>query len=99
MKFTGLLVLSLLLLLNSCRKDSFITSPEARIGLSIDTLKFDTVFVSAGSTFRTLIIKNENDQQLRLSSLKLMGGNGSVYKMNVDGTAGNAIQQPGYCSQ
>ena len=89
MKFTGLLVLSLLLLLNSCRKDSFITSPEARIGLSIDTLKFDTVFVSAGSTFRTLIIKNKNDQQLRLSSLKLMGGNGSVYKMNVDGTAGN----------
>lgn len=89
MKFTGLLVLSLLLLLNSCRKDSFITSPEARIGLSIDTLKFDTVFVSAGSTFRTLIIKNENDQQLRLSSLKLTGGNGSVYKMNVDGTAGS----------
>ena len=89
MKFTGLLVLSLLLLLNSCRKDTFITSPEARIGLSIDTLKFDTVFVSAGSTFRTLIIKNENDQQLRLSSLKLMGGSGSVYKMNVDGTAGN----------
>ena len=88
MKFTGLLVLSLLLLLNSCRKDSFITSPEARIGLSIDTLKFDTVFVSAGSTFRTLIIKNENDQQLRLSSLKLMGGSGSVYKMNVDGTPG-----------
>ncbi len=88
MKFTGLLVLSLLLMLNSCRKDSFITSPEARIGLSIDTLKFDTVFVSAGSTFRTLIIKNENDQQLRLSSLKLMGGSGSVYKMNVDGTPG-----------
>ena len=88
MKFTGLLVLSLLLMLNSCRKDSFITSPEARIGLSIDTLKFDTVFVSAGSTFRTLIIKNENDQQLRLSSLKLMGGSGSVYKMNVDGMPG-----------
>jgi len=88
MKFTGILVLSLLLLLNSCRKDSFITSPEARIGLSIDTLKFDTVFVSAGSTFRTLIIKNENDQQLRLSSLKLMGGSGSVYKMNVDGMPG-----------
>ncbi len=89
MKLPGLLVISLLLLLHSCRKDSFITSPEARIGLSIDTLKFDTVFVSAGSTFRTLIIKNENDQQLRLSSLKLMGGNASVFKMNVDGTPGH----------
>lgn len=89
MKLPGLLVIPLLLLLHSCRKDSFITSPEARIGLSIDTLKFDTVFVSAGSTFRTLIIKNENDQQLRLSSLKLMGGNASVFKMNVDGTPGH----------
>lgn len=89
MKLTGLLVLSLLLLLSSCRKDSIITSSEARIGLSIDTLKFDTVFISTGSTFRTLIIKNENDQILRLSSLKLTGGNSSVYKMNVDGTTGS----------
>lgn len=89
MKLTGLLVIALLLLLNSCRKDSFITSPEARVGISRDTLQFDTVFVNAGSTFRTLIIKNENDQALRLSSLKLMGGNASAYKMNVDGTAGS----------
>ena len=88
MKLTGLLAISLLLFLNSCRKDSFITSPEARVGISRDTLQFDTVFVNAGSTFRTLIIKNENDQALRLSSLKLMGGNASAYKMNVDGTPG-----------
>lgn len=89
MKLPGLLAISLLIFLYSCRKDSFITSPEAQVGLSTDTLMFDTVFVNAGSTFRALTIKNENDKALRLSSLKLMGGSGSVYKMNVDGTPGH----------
>jgi hypothetical protein len=89
MKLPGLLAISLLIFLYSCRKDSFITSPEARVGLSTDTLMFDTVFVNAGSTFRALTIKNENDKALRLSSIKLMGGSGSVYKMNVDGTPGS----------
>ncbi len=88
MKLPGLLAISLLIFLYSCRKDSFITSPDARVGLSSDTLKFDTVFVNAGSTFRSFTIKNENDQALRLSSLKLMGGTSSVYKMNVDGSPG-----------
>jgi hypothetical protein len=88
MRLPGLLTISLLIFLYSCRKDSFITSGEARVNLSSDTLKFDTVFVSAGSTFRSFTIKNENDQRLRLSSVRLMGGTASVYKMNVDGTPG-----------
>lgn len=47
------------------------------------------MFVTAGSTYRTLKIINENDQKLRLSSLKLMGGTSSAYKMNVDGISGS----------
>lgn len=88
MKLTATAAISFVLLFFSCRKDSFITSPDARVGLSADTLKYDTVFVTAGSTYRTLKIINENNQKLRLSSLKLMGGSNSPYKMNVDGTAG-----------
>lgn len=88
MKFSVLFI-SILLLLFSCRKDSFITSPDARITISADTLKYDTLFVTAGSTYRTLKIINENDQKLRLSSLKLMGGATSAYKMNVDGMPGS----------
>lgn len=83
------LFISVLLLLFSCRKDSFITSPDARVSISADTLKYDTLFVTAGSTYRTLKIINENDQKLRLTSLKLMGGASSAYKMNVDGVAGS----------
>ena len=88
MKTLGILTISLLLLLFSCKKDSFITSADARVTISADTLKYDTVFVTAGSTYRIFTIKNENDQKLRLSSIKLAGGNGSAYKINVDGVSG-----------
>jgi hypothetical protein len=88
MKISGLLFFFFTTILFSCRKDSFITSPEARIIISTDTLKYDTVFVTAGSTYRTLRITNDNNQKLLLSSLKIMGGPASVYKMNVDGTPG-----------
>ncbi|MGQ0740218.1 MAG: choice-of-anchor Q domain-containing protein [Bacteroidota bacterium] len=84
----GILTISCLLFLLSCRKDSFITSPDARVTITADTLKYDTVFVAAGSTYRTFRIINENNQKLRLSALKLMGGASSVFKMNVDGVAG-----------
>lgn len=88
MKTLGILLISLVMLLFSCRKDSFITSGEARVTITADTLKYDTIFVTTGSTYRTFKIINENNQKLRLSSLKLMGGASSVYKMNVDGIPG-----------
>ncbi|MBL7730343.1 MAG: hypothetical protein JNM88_04130 [Chitinophagaceae bacterium] len=91
MRCSGFLLSFLMLFLFSCRKDSFITSGDARISISADTLKFDTVFVTAGSTYRTLKIFNDNNQKLRLSSLRLMGGTGSVFKLNVDGTPGNSF--------
>lgn len=89
MKTPGILTISLLIILFSCRKDSFITSSDARVSISADTLKYDTVFVTAGSTYRTFKIINENNQKLRLSSLKLMGGSSSSFKMNVDGVPGS----------
>lgn len=69
----------------SCRKDSLITSPDARISLSADTLKYDTVFPTAGSVTQFFKIFNDNNQKLRLSSVKLAGGAASSFKMNVDG--------------
>lgn len=53
--------------------------------ITADTLRFDTVFVTTGSTYRKFAIINNNNQKLRLSSVKLMGGSGSVYKLNMDG--------------
>jgi hypothetical protein len=74
-----------LALLSACKKDSFINSPDARVSISADTLHYDTVFTSVGSVTQSFKIVNDNNQKLRLSSVKLMGGSNSAFKMNVDG--------------
>jgi len=71
----------------SCKKDSFITSINANLSTSADTLSFDTVFVTAGSITQSFKIFNNNNQKLRLSQVKLSGGASSPFKINVDGTA------------
>ncbi|MEO6404241.1 MAG: hypothetical protein ABIY51_05550 [Ferruginibacter sp.] len=73
--------------LQSCKKDSFINSPDARLRLSTDSIKFDTVFVTAGSVSQVFKIVNENNQKLLINSVKLMGGAGSAFKTNINGVA------------
>lgn len=87
MKTALLLILSIILLLLACKKDSFITSTDAGVSISADTLHYDTVFTAVGSVTQSFKIINDNNQKLRLSSVKLMGGASSKYKMNVDGVA------------
>ena len=81
----GLAILLALFFLIGCKKDSFITSPDAQVTITADTLKYDTVFTTAGSITQSFKIINENSRKLKLSSVKLMGGNSSPFKINVDG--------------
>ena len=74
----------------SCKKDT-ITSADARLGISKDTLRFDTVFTTTGSVTQSFKILNNNDQKIVLSKIKLMGGSTSSYKMNVNGTPSNEL--------
>ena len=59
--------------------------------ITADTLKYDTLFVTSGSITQSFKIINDNNQKLRISSVKLMGGAASAYKINVDGTIGPAV--------
>ncbi len=88
MKIASLFLLLCSVAILSCRKDSFITSPDARITITVDTLKYDTVFASTGSVTQSFKIINENNQKLRLNAVKLMGGSSSAYKINIDGSMG-----------
>jgi hypothetical protein len=72
----------------ACRKDSFNTSMEARLDIGRDSLLFDTVFTSAGSITQYFVIRNDNNQKIKISNIQLMGGTSSSFKMNVDGTQG-----------
>lgn len=92
MKISGIIFFYIICIYCSCEKESIITSPDARVNISADTLKFDTVFVTTGSIYRTFTIVNDNDGPLKLSSIKLLGGLSSFYKMNVDGVSGTDFQ-------
>ena len=72
----------------SCKKTSFITTPDALLFTSTDTLHFDTVFTGTGSITQSFKIFNLNDQKLLISNIQLAGGNNSSFKINVDGSPG-----------
>lgn len=87
-RFSFLVVIAALFLAASCKKESYITSPNAILRTSADTLHFDTVFTTLGSTTQFSKVFNLNNQKLKLSSLTLKGGSGSFFKLNVDGISG-----------
>lgn len=58
------------------------------IGLSADSLHFDTVFTKAGSTTRLIKVFNRYDRKLLIHSIALSGGIGSAFKLNINGQAG-----------
>jgi hypothetical protein len=88
-----LLPVTLCLLFSSCKKDSFITSGDALISTSTDSLKYDTVFTSIGSITQSFKISNPNNQKLLLSKVKLMGGAASAFKINVNGMTGPEVSE------
>ena len=72
----------------SCRKDQFITDSSADLRFSVDTVLFDTVFTSIGSTTYALKVYNPNKQRVSISGIDLAGGVDSQYRINVDGVNG-----------
>ncbi|MDP4586890.1 MAG: hypothetical protein NWS86_01825, partial [Flavobacteriales bacterium] len=73
---------------SSCKKDEVTTDPNALLNFSADTVLFDTVFSTIGSTTQLLKVYNQNDQAISISNIQLEGGNNSMYRINVDGTPG-----------
>lgn len=71
---------------SSCKKDKLNTT--AGISFSTDTLTFDTLFTTLGSTTKFFTIRNTQKQAIKISSIRLAGGNASPYRINVDGDAG-----------
>lgn len=79
------------LALAACRKNSLLTSPDARILPSADTLRFDTVFTGLGTVSRYFTVVNENSRPVNISSITLMGGNRSAFAINVNGSPGSSF--------
>lgn len=69
----------------SCTKeDDFLTDTEA-LTFSTDTLTFDTVFTTMGSTVRQVKVYNTGNQKVKINAITLERGSLSRFRLNVDG--------------
>lgn len=76
-----------MLLATSCRKDDFITDSSAKLEFSRDTVLFDTIFTTLGSTTQAFKVYNTHDQRIKISQIFLGSGTDSRYRLNVDGVS------------
>ncbi|HNK90485.1 MAG TPA: hypothetical protein PKN63_07985, partial [Chitinophagales bacterium] len=76
------------MLIISCKKDKNFSVNT--LSFSNDTLKFDTVFTTLGSTTKFMTIKNNEHKAIKIEELKL--SNPSNYRINVDGDTGTIFR-------
>ena len=74
---------------SSCNKSNNFTT--GHVSFSIDTLVFDTVFTTIGSTTQQFKIYNKESKSINIEEIELMGGNNSPFRMNVDGEMGTKL--------
>ena len=92
-KVLVVIILSLVVLTVACRKEiKYSYDSSKNISLSTDTIAFDTVFTSIGSSTRILMIYNNNSENLKINSIRLEQGSSSPYSVNVDGVSGTTFK-------
>ena len=84
-----LFILTVVLFTFSCRKDKIDTDPSVSLNFSTDTILFDTVFATFGSTTHRLKIYNPSNNPVIISSISIGNGANSQFRINVDGISGN----------
>ncbi len=85
------LIAALLLILFSCKRDQYYLSDNAKLRFSVDTVMFDTVFSSIGSSTKHFKVYNNYSKSLNISSIKLAKGNSSNYRININGRTENSL--------
>lgn len=71
---------------SSCKKPVFYSAEN--LSFSADTVVFDTVFTTVGSTTKQFKIYNNDKRTITIQEIELAGGSASPYRINVDGVSG-----------
>lgn len=73
----------------SCEDEKYLSSPDAQLRFSADTIMFDTIFSTIGSTTRLLKIFNPYHEKVMISRIKVGSGDLSSFRLNINGFVGN----------
>ena len=69
----------------SCTEGGYADEREVPLCFSVDTLSFDTLFTTVGSTTRQVVVYNATGNDVVISSVTLQKGRASRFRLNVDG--------------
>jgi len=73
--------------------DSYSVSSNHHLSFSTDTLSFDTVFTTIGSTTGYFMIYNKNEEALKIDRIMLASGGRSGFRINIDGRKGDSFSE------
>lgn len=82
-----LIIIALYFSTTGCSKKNFYS--KNNLTFSIDTLVFDTVFTTIGSTTKSFKIYNPESKTVQIDEVELMGGENSPFRINLDGLIGD----------
>jgi len=80
-----ILLLTTILATIGCKKEELNSDPSFQLEFSTDTVIFDTVFTTIGSSTRSLVIRNTSENRINISRVSLAGGKSSPFRLNIDG--------------
>ena len=89
-KLIYLPIIALIILLFSCNKT--IITYDGILEFSNDTIMFDTVFTTQGSSMRTLKVYNNTDEHMIITYIAVANGQQSRYNINVNGISGHTFE-------
>ncbi len=76
----------------SCDDEKYLSSTDVKLRFSVDTVMFDTVFTTIGSTTQHLKVYNPYDQKVLISSIKLAKSKSSSFRLNINGVSSDEVQ-------
>ncbi len=77
----------------SCEDEGYLNSPDAQLMFSTDTVMFDTIFTTIGSTTQHFTVHNPYENNILISRIKLAGGEMSNFRLNVNGEEANELYE------
>lgn len=80
-----MIILLTMLLVYSCEDEKYVSSSDARLLFSVDTVMFDTIFTTVGSSTQHLKVYNPYSQTVLISSIRLAGNSKSKFRLNING--------------
>ncbi|MBR8537306.1 hypothetical protein KDU71_17185 [Carboxylicivirga sediminis] len=73
----------------ACEREFVFRGGEEGLTFSADTLMFDTIFTSIGSTTKNFRVYNPYSEDMAIESIELAGGDDSDFRLNIDGSSDN----------